>query len=247
MTNPSPNVWTWARWSPGRSTATADQWRPSLERHVPGSTVPAATQPAAPWATDQPANAVAASTARTVGSAGSVQLTASFDVHAVGSPLATHSAKKPPAVRTTKPGAGSATRRHPQPPVSKSNAAEAEAVGEVSDRLSDRDQGRAAADGKDDCRRYRDGRSASRNAPRGLPVALQRIPLHRLLPHQRHVTGKWPSKAASITSYAVACIAVHQWRSRGRPTGSSVLSAPARCRAGGSRSGPSGSPGRSAP
>ena len=132
MTNPSPNVWTWARWSPGRSTAIADQWRPSLERHVPGSTVPAATQPAAPWATDQPANAVAASTSRTAGSAGSVQLTASFEVHATGSPLATHSPRKPPPMRATKPGAGSATRRHPQPPVSKSNAAEAEAVGEVS-------------------------------------------------------------------------------------------------------------------
>src|ERR1035437_3315754 len=105
---------------------------PSLECHVPGSMVPVATQPAVPCATDQPANGAAPSTASTVGSAGSVQLTPSFEVHATGSPFAMHSPRYPFAMPATAPGAGSPTRRHPQPPVSKSYDADALAEGEGS-------------------------------------------------------------------------------------------------------------------
>ena len=245
---------------------------------MPGSTVPVATQPAMPCATDQPANGAAPSTANTVGSGGSVQLTASFDVQAAGSPLATHSPRYPFAEAADQAGC-----RLAYPPPSPAARFEVERSGRGSrgrrlrPALSDRDESRAGGDGEDDGQSGRGGRAprseqavpapgrgghvscqprrrSRRPRSIGFPLGachrgarpLQATPIsYTRLPAPRFTA--WTSRRPDELGRAEPLRSARSFERRRRPTGSSARSGRARCRAGGSRSGPSGSAGRSAP
>ncbi len=238
---------------------------------MPGSTVPVATQPELPWATDQPANGAAPTIANTVGSGGRSQLTPSFYVHAAGSPPETHSPRYPFAMRLTRPGAGSPARHHPQPPASRSKEADAGAAGEGDDWPC-RTEKRAAppATAKTTARATAMPERLDRSKPSPLPGAAgtgRAGPGRRCLsprsigsPLARAVSGCVATPGHAYQPYVVARATVHRMdeprpgrvparrstpaaRSfeRGRrPTGSSARNGPSRCRAGGSRSGPSG-------
>jgi len=101
-----------------------------------------------------------------------------------GSPLATHSPRKPPPMRATKRALGrqhvaipSHQSRSRTPPRPKQSA-------RCQPGCAALQSGPRAADGKDDCRRYRDSRSASRKRASWTPYCPPADPAPRLLPHR---------------------------------------------------------------